>query len=422
MSESFSSIFSSITLNFSTVHARPWRVHRVFSIAHSFTVGAALLAILLTLFTPCVFAQQPETSPTSAVPIFSASTLSQTPPQLAQAQGQTETAALDWILAHSGPLTGDTQAGDFRIAFTVTPAEGWWDKADGGKLKWHDAPADNIHLRIFVMSLADGRLVPALNLRAVLIDANGNRQAAPVDFGWYPLLNAYGANVPLAADSSYILRVTVAPPASASPGGHCPPATIAEFPPIPIALDAVSQLPLATASASAIEAELLKPLNTALSKAITALWQQSISGEEKAAGDYFVSYALDRTGLTLPLGNAKVRLNNLLDFSGKADVRLMLLVRDSRTGRLIPGLKPVATLVASDGKLYGPGAMPLSSDSWLTDYERTVRIARKDIYTLRVHFDAPGFRRWGRSEERFAQPVDVEFDNISLKPAKGATP
>ena len=100
------------------------------------------------------------------------------------------------MLANSGPLKGDIRAGELRIAFTITPAEGWWDKAGGGKLAWHDAPADNVHLRIFVLNLADGRMVPGLNLRATLIDANGNEQSVPVDFGWYPLINAYGGNVP----------------------------------------------------------------------------------------------------------------------------------------------------------------------------------------------------------------------------------
>ena len=129
--------------------------------------------------------------------------------RLVQAQGRAETAALDWVLANSGPLHGDTHAGEFRVAFTITPAEGWWDKAGGGKLAWHEAPAYNVHLRIFVLDLADGRLVPGLHLRATLLDANGNEQAAAVAYGWYPLLNAYGGNVPLDADSSYTLRVVI---------------------------------------------------------------------------------------------------------------------------------------------------------------------------------------------------------------------
>jgi len=256
----------------------------------------------------------------------------------------------------------------------------------------------------------------------MLIDANGNRQVAPIDFGWYPLLNAYGGNVPLAADSAYTLLVAIDvinDAFSAPAPGQRPARTIsAQFPPIPIAQDAVSSLPLATGAASANEAELLKPLNAALSDAITALWQQSVSGAEKPAGDYFVGYALDYAELALPPSGAKHRLKNLVQFTDRDEMRLALLVRDSRTGRLIAGLHPRASFVAANGTLYGPGEMPFRWRSWLTHYGRSDRIPRKGLYTLRVHFDAPGFRRWGRPEERYALPADVEFDKLSFKPEK----
>jgi len=346
--------------------------------------------------------------------------------RLAQAQGRAETAALDWVLANSGPLHGDTQAGEFRVAFTITPAEGWWDKAGGGKLAWHEAPAYNVHLRIFVLDLADGRLVPGLHLRATLLDANGNEQAAAVAYGWYPLLNAYGGNVPLDADSSYTLRVVIdkdakesADAAPAQP--HVVRTTTADFPPVQVAQNDVMLLPLATASVSTSdEAELLKPYVDALSAAITALWQQSASGAEQPAGDYFVAYAL------ADAATPGLRMKNLFEFSGKDNVRLEVLVRDSRTGRLIPGLKPQASLVAADGAVYAPVELPESWHSMLDHYGRSLRISRKSVYTLSVSFDAPGFRRWGRQSGRFAAPAEIQFDNLSLKPegskAEGSNP
>lgn len=360
---------------------------------------ALCLAIGLTLYAPLLAAQSsPAASPTSGDPL-----------RLAQQQGDADTAILDWVLANSGDLKGDIRAGAMRVAFTITPAEGWWDKAGGGKLAWHDAPDDNVHLRIFVLDLADGRPIPGLNLRATLIDANGNQQSAPADFGWYPLINAYGGNVPIPADSSYTLRVAIDGPwphhlvSFAERSEH---STVAEFPPVPIALDAISQLPLATDTASAHEAELLKPCNAALTAAITALWRQSVAGAEKPKEDYFVAYALDLASMA----------KSLTSFTGKADVRLQLLARDSRTGRIIPGLQPQASLIAADDVSYGPGELSLIWYPWLTHYAGDARIPRKGLYTLRVHFDAPGFRRWGRQSERFATPADVEFENLSLKP------
>jgi hypothetical protein len=396
---------------------------------------AFCMAFALTLSAPELFALQPEPSSTHGKQDASAPAPPPAPQpaaagagegmRLAQAQGRAETAAVDWVLANSGPLVGDTPAGEFRVAFTVTPAEGWWDKAGGGKLVWHEAPANNVHLRIFVLNLADGRLVPGLSLRATLIDANGNEQAAPVDFGWYPLINAYGGNLPLAADSSYTLRVAIAAGAASaarppSSEGGLTRTTVAEFPPVPIAQNAVLLLPLATATATANEAELLRPCNAALRAAITALWQQSASGAEKPSGDYFVAFALDDFAHAMPLTGR--RMKHLLEFTGKENVRLEVLVRDSRTGRLIPGLKPQASLVADDGSFYDPGALALTWHSWLNHYGRNARIPRKGLYRLLVSFDAPGFRRWGRPSERFASPAELEFDNLSLKPEGRTNP
>ena len=340
--------------------------------------------------------------------------------RLAQAQGRAETAAVDWVLANSGPLHGDTHAGEFRVAFTVTPAEGWWDKAAGGKLAWHDAPAYNFHLRIFVLDLADGRLVPGLHLRATLIDGNGNQQPAAVAYGWYPLINAYGGNVPLDADSSYTLRVAIDRDAKDATDAkplqeHLTHTTVAEFPAVPIAQNDVMLLPLATANVStADEAELLKPYDDALSAAITALWQQSASGAEQPSGDYFVAYALEDRAM-------RPRVKNLFESSGKNNVRLEVLIRDSRTGRLISGLHPLAGLVAADGTGYEPEELTPIWHSWLDHYGRGFRLSRKGTYTLSVSFDAPGFRRWGRQSDRFAASAEVEFDNLSLEPEAAKT-
>jgi hypothetical protein len=337
--------------------------------------------------------------------------------RLAQQQGKADTAVLDWVLANSGPLAGNTRAGGLRIAYTITPAEGWWDRAGADKLTWHDAPDDNVHLRIFVLDLADGRLVPGLSLHATLTDANGNQQSVPADFGWYPLINAYGGNLPLDADSSYTLRVTVDPLPSShvSAGNRFEHTTVAEFPPIQIAQDAVSQLPLATNTAWANEPVLLKPCNAALSAAITELWEQSASGSEQSSGDYFVGYALDYSGSAMHLAGSKLRLQKFIDLTGKDNVRLDILPRDSRTGRLIPGLKPEASLIAPDGKSYGPGELPMVWNPLLNLYERNARIPNKESYKLRIHFEVAVIRRWGRANERFALPADVEFENVSLK-------
>ena len=385
---------------------------------------AIFVACCFALFAPHVVAQQPQRSSTpgtaaaSGTPAAESGNLGREEQiELARRQGKAETAVLDWVLANSGPLTGDARLTEMRIVFAITPAEGWWDKAGGNKLAWHDAPDGNVHLRIFVADARDGRLLPGLTVHAALIDANGNQQSVPVDFGWYPLINAYGANVPIDTDSRYTLRVTVdpLPPEHRSffAGDRFGHPAIVEFLPVEIAQEAVSQLPLATATAYFKEAELLKPCNAALSAAITALWTESISGIEKPDGDYFVGYAIDYS-----VGGSIGRVKNLIKFSGKEDVHLEVVPRDSRSGRIIPGLKVQASLTAADGKHYEAGELPFVWHPWLNRYEHGIRVPRKGLYRLHVHFEAPGYRRWGQQSERFASASDVEFENVSLKPEK----
>ncbi len=401
-----------------------WRYRR-----SSLLLFAICTTICISSYAPTAFAQQAQDAPfPTPTALSNASTPVRSPDaaqnsrgtperiRLAKQQGTADTAVLDWVLANSGPIKGDARAGQMRIAFSITPAEGWWDKAGNNRLAWHEAPDDALHLRVFVLDLVDGRTVPGLTIRATLIDANGNEQPAALAFGWYPLINAYGGNVAMDTDGLYTLRVTVDAVTPHREGSPASQVTVAEFPPVPISLEALTKQPLATTAAIGNEAELLKPCNAALSASITELWQQSASGAEKPAGDYFVGYALGSSELAMQLGGAKLHPKSLIDFSGKENVRLTILPRDSRTGRLIPNLKPLASLIAPDGKTYGPGEMPLVWSTWITQYEREARISRKASYKLRVHFDAPSFRRWGRESERFAAPADVEFDAISLKP------
>lgn len=130
-----------------------------------------------------------------------------------------DAAVLDWVLAHSGPVNGDRRAGDLRVAYTLTAAEGWWENAGGGKLAWRDAPANQAHLRIFILG-ADRRLLPNLAVHARFTDEFGNLRTLPVDFGWYPLINAYGANLTIEPDHAYSLHVSVE--ADAANGNSAP--------------------------------------------------------------------------------------------------------------------------------------------------------------------------------------------------------
>jgi len=259
----------------------------------------------------------------------------------------------------------------------------------------------------------------------MLTDERGNRHPAAVDFGWYPLINAYGGNIALDTDGTYALRVDIdadpelslhsphSAPLEAAPEERIARITVAEFPPVAISREEISGLPLATASAAAVEQELLKPFNEVLRTAIAGWWRHAAAGEEKPMGDYFVAYAVkDSAGFG-------TRLKNLLDFSGKDEMRLALLVRDSRSGRILPGLEPQVTLVeAGSDREAHPSPRPVSLapawHPWLTPYANRVQLRPDKRYRLHVHAAAPGFRRWGRESGRFGSDIDIEFSDVSL--------
>ena len=391
-------------------------------LVHRLALPLALCCALAAA--PAGYAETP--SATTSAPSDSAPSVRDPVARLTQWQGRGENAILDWVLANSGALKGETLRGEFRIAYTITPAEGWWEKAGNGKLVWHDAPANQLHLRVFVADVADGRLAPVSSVVATLADMNGNEQPLPVSFGWYPLINAHGGNFAV-ADGTYRLRVRVAVPEpqelqpaltdeQMAQGEALARVVVAEFPQLNIKQSDVMLVPLATEAAAGKEAELLKPCNAALSASITALWQQSASGEEKADGNYFVAYALEPASSAVM---ARLHRKGPLDF-GKENARLNVLVRDSRTGRLIPFLAAQASL-ETPGELHDKGSLAPMRHPWFNLYGRYLRLDRKISYRLRVSLEAPDFRRWGRPSERFALPAEVEFEDVSLK-APGKKP
>jgi len=323
------------------------------------TCRCALLALLWLAvgIAPASAAQQAEAAQSDSAAAQSDSAAAKPsatadPTHLAQLQGACDSMVLDWVLANAGPLKGDAHSAGLRVAFTITDAEGWWDNGAGGKLVWHDAPA-----------------------------------------------------------GSYSLHVTVE---ADSITGRSEPVTV-DFDAVEITHELLGHLPLATDISFAQEAELLRPGNAALSSAVTALWQQTASGAEQTAGDYFIGYAAGDAASITPhrsAGPHRATLHTLRFYTASAAA---IFPRDARTGRVIPGLAVRADLISADGKPAGGELLPFIHAPWFSFYEATLNAPPKAGYKLRVRFSPPSFRRWGRQGERFAAPVDVEFGNVSLK-------
>ena len=202
--------------------------------------SAILAALLLVLSAPAIFAQQPAPFPATATPYASTPVL---PPRLHREQAHRP--SFSWPSSRARPIRRSS------IGCSPTPARSWetpvpetsalaspllLPKAGGTKLLAARSPG--MRLPTITSTYASSSSTSPtegwclVSSSRHFTDANGNEQSVPVDFGWYPLINAYGGNFPLDADSVYALRVTIDRTNSEHP-------TIAEFPPVPIVQDAM---------------------------------------------------------------------------------------------------------------------------------------------------------------------------------------
>ena len=120
--------------------------------------------------------------------------------------------ALEYLTKMEATDSGETQAGDYIIAYSIEEAEGLYWK-ENGKLVWHDPVEENCHLEIVVRNASDGRFLPSLTVQATLAEFHGNiigRYDMP--FLWHPWVYHYGRNCKVPQSGNYKLTVRVESP------------------------------------------------------------------------------------------------------------------------------------------------------------------------------------------------------------------
>lgn len=339
--------------------------------------------------------------------------------KLAREQGQATQQALDWVLGHAA-ASGQIRAGEYKVAYAIAPPEGWYDLQDG-HLTWHEPRGSNAHLRVIVRDGADGRIVPELNVRATVSDAVGTMaKTAILPFGWYPLLNAYGANLHLPRAGLYHLRVEISPPQfrrhDPENGERFTHPVQAEFDPFTIDPQALtSQRPLSDFATDQLA--LAKAQGAALSHTVDAMWAQAVSGAARPVGDYRVGYAVEYAEAYWYYtsdGDFEYKIG--VEQSAEKNAHVEVVPLDARSGRFIPGLHVTATLFDTGGHKIGTHRQPFMWHPWLYHYGENWRIPESGVYKLRVRFQPPEFRRYGRAAgKRFAKPVDIEFDHVRME-------
>jgi uncharacterized protein involved in high-affinity Fe2+ transport len=132
---------------------------------------------------------------------------------MARQEGEAYHRSLLYMANEVADAGGQQAVGDYIVAFAQERAEGMYMLRNEGELEWIEPEEENCHLEISVSDAADGRFIPALDIKATLVPEQG----APigpfqVPFLWHPGLYHYGRNVTLPGDGRYTLRVVIAPP------------------------------------------------------------------------------------------------------------------------------------------------------------------------------------------------------------------
>lgn len=336
---------------------------------------------------------------------------------LAMMQGKAVSKALAWELRNAGSASGEMAAGEFRVAYTLTAPEGWYE-LQNGQLTWREAQGD-AHLRVFVLDGADGRFVPGLEVKAALLDAGGQAaDSRPLPFGWYPLLNAYGDNVRLPADGTYRLRVEIAPPRfrrhDPYNGYRFTQPVVAEFSNVPVSRAGLAREGPAS-DKSAGQLDLAREQGEALAKTLQGMWKQANSGSEQPAGDYKVAYAVEYSEAYWHYRGNHFEYASEYEESAAKNAHVEAAPLDARTGRFLPDLQVEATLVGPDGRTVGTHAEPFMWHPWLYHYGENWRVPGSGEYRLKLRFAPPTWRRYGREAgKRFASRVESEFDHVKI--------
>lgn len=163
--------------------------------------------------------------------------------------------------------------------------------------------------------------------------------------------------------------------------------------------------------ASASQLDLARKQGDSFGRALRAMNEMDSHGRLQRAGDYLIGYEVEEAeGMYVPDGNG-LRWSE----PQHENAHLEIVVRDADDGRFIPGLKVHATLLKGD-KEIGSHELPFLWHPWLFHYGRNLQVPREGIYSLRLHIDAPRFPRHDKvNGNRYAQPVDVRFDNVKVE-------
>jgi hypothetical protein len=111
-----------------------------------------------------------------------------------------------------GAEGGEKNVGEWRVAYIVEPAEGWFER-QGDDFEFRP-PADDEthHIEILPFEAKTGRLVPNVPIRLEVLDAQGEEVASDELSPYYGEFFHYAGNFAVPEAGEYTLKATIEPP------------------------------------------------------------------------------------------------------------------------------------------------------------------------------------------------------------------
>ncbi|HVX26366.1 MAG TPA: iron transporter [Parafilimonas sp.] len=270
----------------------------------------------------------------------------------AGAEGDSVDKCTDWLLQQKGVVSGQTNAGEYKITYVFSRPEGWYELSND-VLTWRE-PSSNAdaHLWLFVQDAADHRIVPPLSIKYTLKNAQGNvSDENEIAYAWMPLVNGYGTNVKLSGNGNYTLRLDIAPmpyrrhdPYNGDRFTHNTTAVIN----VSVDKSQFSKQPLSELMEA--HQKLAENAGKAFHNTLEEMYKQANDGGDTTIGDYTIAFAVEYAEGYWHYENSKFRYMQENDMSGKTNAHVEVAALDAKSGRFLDNLDVTATLKSEDGK------------------------------------------------------------------------
>jgi hypothetical protein len=156
----------------------------------------------------------------------------------------------------------------------------------------------------------------------------------------------------------------------------------------------------------------------AYSKALHAMQEES-GAELRRAGDYLVVLVQEEAEGMYSLDDGELVWHEAAE---ESNGHLEIAVADATDGRFVPGLDITLTVADGERDLFTT-SLPFLWHPFLYHYGTNFRMPGKGTYTVRVHIEPPTYMRHDPvNGKRYAEPVDVLFEDIAFEPGRKPSP